>query len=31
MVDKKLDVGVRLEATFADYNTNSSYKTVERT
>ena len=31
MVDKKSDVGVRLEATFTDYNTNNRCKTVERT
>ena len=28
MVDKKSDVGVRLEATFTEYNTNNSCKTV---
>ena len=31
MVDKKSDVGVRLEATFTDFNTNSSCKTKKRT
>ena len=31
MVDKKSDVGVRLEATFTDFNTNSGCKTKKRT